>query len=94
MSITQEQMKNIVLNLSKLPHVDSKIEWDVNNIINYMDILNEIDTTWVKPTVSISDYENTLRKDTEIRFTNPQDILACSPQWVVWNCISVNNIMH
>ena len=75
MSITQEQMKNIVLNLSKLPHVDSKIEWDVNNIINYMDILNEIDTTWVKPTVSISDYKNTLRKDTEIRFTNPQDIL-------------------
>ncbi len=94
MSITQEQMKNIILNLSKLPHLDSKLEWDVKNIINYMEILNEVDTTWVKPTVSVSNFNNVLRKDVEKRFTQPQEVLACSPQWVVGNCIAVNNIMH
>jgi len=94
MSITQEQMENIIKNLSKLPNIDAKLEWDVKKIIEYMDILNEVDTTWVKPTVSVSDFNKILRKDIEKRFTNPQEVLKCSPQWIVGNCIAVSNIMH
>ena len=94
MSITQEQMENIIKNLSKLPNVDAKLEWDVKNIIEYMDILNEVDTTWVQPTVSVSDFNKILRKDIEKRFTNPQEVLNCAPGGVVGNCIVVSNIMH
>lgn len=94
MNISQEQMKNIIKNLSKLTNIEPRLKTDVTNIINYMSILNEIDTTWVKPTVSVSDFHKVLRKDIEKRFTQPQEILSCSPQNIVWNHIAVDNIMH
>ncbi len=94
MSITQEQMDNIIKNLSKLPNTNTKLEWDVKNIISYMEVLNEVDTTGIIPTVSVSDFPMNLRKDTEIRLSSPQEILACSPQNIIGNQIALSNIMN
>lgn len=93
MTVTQDQIKNIIKNLSKLPDADKKIEWDVLNIIGYMEMLNEVDTTWVEPTVSVSNFIKPLREDTEVREINPTDLLNCSSQKVVSNQIVISNIM-
>jgi Asp-tRNA(Asn)/Glu-tRNA(Gln) amidotransferase C subunit len=46
MSITQEILKNITHNLSKLKVADEeKILGNVNDLLNYMDTLNQVDTT-------------------------------------------------
>jgi len=44
MSITQDQMENIIKNLSKLPEVDPKMFEDTAKIIEHMEVLQEVDT--------------------------------------------------
>ncbi|MDO4764413.1 MAG: hypothetical protein Q4A00_08560 [Flavobacteriaceae bacterium] len=44
MSLKQEQIKKISENLSKIS-ISEEIEGDINNILNYINLLNEIDTT-------------------------------------------------
>ena len=36
---------------------------DMNNILTFMDKLNEVDTIWVEPLVYMTDEVNVLRKD-------------------------------
>lgn len=93
MSLTQEQIKKISENLSKIS-ISEEIEWDINNILNYMDLLNEVDTTWVEPTVSVVEKDNILRKDIEIeKDVEPKKLLECSSLKIVANQIAVSNIM-
>lgn len=96
MSITQEILKNIIKNLSKLKVAnEEKILWNVNDILWYMDTLNQVDTTWVIPTVSVIDSKNKLRVDIEReKIVKTKDLLACSPQKIVNNQIAISNIMH
>lgn len=91
MSITQEQIDNIIKNLSKLPNNGQ--QGNVEKIIEHMEILSEVDTTWVEPTVSVAQYEARLREDVETRFTLPAEVLACSDQDVIANQIAIPNIM-
>lgn len=94
MTLTQEQIKKLSQDLTKIKNDDPKLADDVNNIIKYMDLLDEVDTRWVKPTVSVVQQENTLRKD-EIttKEVQPMDLLKCSKQKVVADQIAVSNIM-
>ena len=95
MSLTQEQIEKLSKNLSKLfPKNEEKLVWDVNEILWYMEMLNEVDTTWVKPTVSVIDTENKLRKDSiEKKQATNKELLSCSNQKVVWNQIAISSIM-
>jgi Asp-tRNA(Asn)/Glu-tRNA(Gln) amidotransferase C subunit len=46
MTITQEILKNITHNLSKLKVAhEERILGNVNDLLNYMDTLNQVDTT-------------------------------------------------
>jgi hypothetical protein len=45
MSLTQEQIKKLSKNLSKIDMEDPKLSNDINNILSYIDLLNEVDTT-------------------------------------------------
>lgn len=95
MSITQEQIRKIAKNLAKLNTThEEKILKDTNSILGYIDLLNEVDTTWVEPTVSvISKEDNILRQDV-ITPKNPrEELLACSKQKIIANQIAVDNIM-
>lgn len=96
MSITQEILKNIIHNLSKLKVAnEEKILGNVNELLNYMDTLNQVDTAWVIPTVSVIDSKNKLRVDIEKeKEVKTKDLLACSPQKVINNQIAISNIMH
>lgn len=97
MSLTQEQIKKISENLSKI-HLDDtqNLEWDLNNILKYFDLLNEVDTENVKPTYSvISKDDNNLREDIleENKSPTPKELLDCSNQKVIANQIAISNIM-
>lgn len=94
MSLTQEQIKKLSENLSKIKLEDPKFVDDVNSIVWYIDLLDEVDTTWVKPTVSVVNKENTLRDDVEKeKIVQPKELLDCSKQKVVANQIAISNIM-
>ena len=94
MSLTQEQIEKLSKNLSKIDLAEPKLVDDLNNILKYVDLLNEVDTTWVKATVSVVESENTLRDDFEAKKdVTPAEFLACSNQKVVANQIAVANIM-
>ena len=94
MSLTQDQIKKLLKNLSKLS-VDNEevLTTKVNSIVWYMDLLNEVDTTWVEPTVSVSKKENILREDIENREFSRKEMLDCSNQKVIWDQIAISSIM-
>lgn len=93
MSLTQEQIEKLSKNLSKIRIDNEKLAQDVNWILHYVDLLNEVDTTWVKPTTSVVESENILREDLEKRELEPKDLLSCSKQKVIANQIAISNIM-
>ncbi len=94
MSLTQEQIEKLSKNLSKIKIEDEKLWEDINEILNYIDLLNEVDTTWVKPTVSVVEKESNLREDTQKeKETQVSELLNCSPQKVISNQIAISNIM-
>ncbi len=93
MSLTQEQIEKLSKNLSKIRIDNEKLAQDVNWILHYVDLLNEVDTTWVMPTTSVVESENLLRVDIEKRELEPKDLLACSKQKVIANQIAISNIM-
>ena len=92
MSITQDEMENIIKNLSKLPDVDPKMFEDTAKIIEHMKVLQEVDTTWVKPTISVSDFSAILRKDVEKK-GNSKDVLECTNHKIIANQIAIPSIM-
>ena len=93
MSITQDQMENIIKNLSKLPDVDPKMFDDTAKIIDHMKILEEVDTRLIKPTISVSDFSAILRKDIEKRDIEAKQTLSCTNHKIIANQIAVPSIM-
>jgi len=92
MSITQEQIKNIA-NLSKLRlDNEEQLTQNINDILGYVEQLNEIDTTWVKGTVSVIPGKNKMREDKEIN-SDCAPLLEQSGQRVIQNQIAIQNIM-
>ena len=52
---------------------------DMNNILNYMDTLNEIDTEDVEELYNVHDMNNSLREDSFDTSLDKKDVLANSP---------------
>jgi aspartyl-tRNA(Asn)/glutamyl-tRNA(Gln) amidotransferase subunit C len=95
MTVTQDQIKKIARNLCKLPWSDEAIIHDCQSILGYVDMLNEVDTTGVEPTVSVVSKKNILREDEEIKkFASWTELLKCSPQKVIANQVTVWGIME
>lgn len=95
MSITQEQIEKIAKNLAKLePRNEQKLVGSINSILQYVDLLGEIDTTGINPTVSVISKDKTsLKNDEEKREVFPSDLLKSSPQKIIANQIAVSDIM-
>lgn len=96
MTISQEQLQKIAQKLSKIPASNEKLLWNIQDILWYMDLLQELDTTGIVPTVSVVQGAAELRKDSprEHSHIKPQDLLDCSPQKVIAGTIVLPNIMH
>ncbi|MDP2090296.1 MAG: Asp-tRNA(Asn)/Glu-tRNA(Gln) amidotransferase subunit GatC [Candidatus Gracilibacteria bacterium] len=94
MSLTQEQIEKLSKNLSKINVNSGKIANDINGILDYIELLNEVDTTGVIPTVSVIETENILREDFETnKNISRADLLACSNQKIIADQIAISNIM-
>jgi aspartyl/glutamyl-tRNA(Asn/Gln) amidotransferase C subunit len=63
--------------------------------LSYFELLNEVDTSGVIPTINVVKKENILRSDVENtnKDVSPEELLACSNQKIIAGQIAVNNIM-
>ena len=94
MSISQDELQKIAEKLSKIPGDNPALLWNITDILTYMQLLSEVDTTGVKPTVSVVDSRAKLRDDNlEDQEVWAKDLLSCSAQKVVANQIVLPNIM-
>ncbi len=94
MSISQEELQKIAKNLSKIPGNNPALLENITDILAYMELLNEVDTTWVVPTVSVVQEIASLREDQlDTNKIASKDLLDCSHQKVVANHIVLPNIM-
>ena len=94
MSLTQEQIEKLSKNLSKINLDDPKLVWNINEILAYIDLLWEVDTTGVAGTSTVVEKNNVLRKDIEGEKTiSREELLACSKQKIIQDQIAISNIM-
>jgi aspartyl-tRNA(Asn)/glutamyl-tRNA(Gln) amidotransferase subunit C len=57
-----------------------KIEADLNRILDFMETLNEVDTSMVAPLIYMNDEVNVLRKDEVIQTITHDEGLANAPK--------------
>lgn len=96
MSISQDELQKIAQKLSKIPATNEKLLWNISDILWYMDLLEEVDTQGVIPTVSVVEGHAHLREDTleSATHTNPDELLSCTKQKVIADQIVLPNIMN
>ena len=94
MSVTQEQIEKLSSALSKIKTDTAKSESGINSILEYIDVLNHVDTTGVAPTISSVQKTSVLREDNEVQNNLGADLLRCSPQKIISNQIALSNIMQ
>ena len=79
--ISEQEVKKIA-ELSRLSLSSDELKertQDMNNILNYMDILNEINTDDVEELYNVNDMNNTLRDDSFEESLDKKDVLKNSP---------------
>ena len=79
--ISEQEVKKIA-ELSRLSLSSDELKkrtQDMNNIINYMNILNEINTDDVEELYNVNDMNNTLRDDSFEESLDKKDVLKNSP---------------
>ena len=79
--ISEQEVKRIA-ELSRLSLSSEELKkrtQDMNNILNYMDTLNEIDTENVEELYNVHDMNNSLREDNYESSLDKKDVLANSP---------------
>ena len=79
--ISEHEVKKIA-ELSRLSLTNEELKKrtkDMNNILDYMDTLNEIDTENVEELYNVHDMNNSLREDNYESSLDKKDVLANSP---------------
>ncbi len=72
-----------IAHLARLQFNDTekvKIEADLNRILDFMETLNEVDTSMVAPLIYMNDEVNVLRKDEVIQTITHEEGLANAPK--------------
>ncbi len=96
MKLTKEQVQKIA-QLARLKLTDEEMEryaGQLTNILDYVDILKELDTTGVSETSQVTGLTNVTRTD-EARgpLATPDELLACSPLPIVDHQPRIKRIM-
>jgi len=79
--VSKKEVRKIA-SLARLSLSEKELESrtdDMNNILNYMDTLNEIDTDNVEELYNVNDMNNPLRDDTFEQSLEKKDVLNNSP---------------
>lgn len=81
MSITIKDVKHVAI-LSRLGLNNDelqKYEEELNDVLNFMEKLNELDTQGVEPTSHVLDIHNVFRSDVVEKSLDLEDVLANAP---------------
>lgn len=81
MSITIKDVKHVAV-LSRLGLNDDelqKYEKELNDVLNFMEKLNELDTKGIEPTSHVLDIHNVFRSDKVEESLSLEDVLANAP---------------
>lgn len=95
MKISEDEVKHIA-SLAKLELSDSEVEKyakDLGSIAEFVEKLNEVDITGVKPTAHILDIKNVFRKDEKKESFPREEILKNAPSKDA-GCISVPKVVE
>jgi aspartyl-tRNA(Asn)/glutamyl-tRNA(Gln) amidotransferase subunit C len=84
--LTKDQVRHIA-KLARLRLTDEEIEklpHELTNILGYIDMLKEVDTTGVEPTAQVTGMMNSFRDDVvQPQITAPEALLQTSPLPIV-----------
>lgn len=81
MKLTSEQVKKVA-KLANLPISDEEVEKytdQLSQILEYIDLLNKLDTTNVEPTFNVTGAKNVLMSDTSLECLPQEDALQNGP---------------
>lgn len=85
-TLTKEQVLHIakLARLTLAPEEVDRMAKELSSILNYIEVLGEVDTSNVEPTAQVTGIVNALRKD-EVKTSEakPDDLLAASPLSIV-----------
>ncbi|MFB1050574.1 Asp-tRNA(Asn)/Glu-tRNA(Gln) amidotransferase subunit GatC [Paraliobacillus sp. JSM ZJ581] len=79
--ISKEQVKHVA-HLARLAITDEEVETmtkQLDDMINYAALLNELDTDHVEPTTHVLDLKNVMRKDEPRKWIEKEDALKNAP---------------
>ncbi|UOQ48965.1 Asp-tRNA(Asn)/Glu-tRNA(Gln) amidotransferase subunit GatC [Gracilibacillus caseinilyticus] len=79
--ISKEQVKHVA-NLARLALTDEEVETftkQLGDIINYAELINELDTDNVEPTTHVLDLKNVMRKDEPKEWITKEEALKNAP---------------
>lgn len=82
MKLTKDQVKHVakLANLPLSPEEEEKYSDQLSKILDYVEQLNQVDTSDVEPTFNVSGQENVMRED-KIGACLPQvDVLSNAPK--------------
>jgi len=81
MALTIEEVKHVA-HLARLRLSDEeleKLQTDLSHILDYIDMLKEVDVADVPPTAQVTDLANVMRDDEVRPSLPPEDVLANAP---------------
>ena len=81
MALTIEEVRHVA-HLARLRLSDEeleKLQTDLSHILEYIDLLEEVDVSDVPPTAQVTDLANVLREDEVRPSLPPEDVLANAP---------------
>jgi aspartyl-tRNA(Asn)/glutamyl-tRNA(Gln) amidotransferase subunit C len=89
--LSLDQVKHIA-KLARIGIDDAEAEKfskQLSGILEYVELLNEVKTDGVEPTSQVTGLNNVTRKDEVARFSNKEELLACTELPVEEGMISV-----
>lgn len=91
-TLTKAQVSHIaaLARLQLTPQEEEKMAKELSSILQYVDILGELDTTDVQPTAQVTGLSSVLRSDSVATpQSDPTALMACSPLPLVERQIEV-----
>ena len=94
MALSTEEVKKIaeLARLGLSEEEVKKLSSQLTGILNYVEILKELDTDKVQPTFQVTGLENVSREDQLEHGVQRDDLLACTELPVTDNQIKVKNV--
>lgn len=93
--ISADQLKHLA-ELSRIALSEEEVQTyalQLNSVLNYIDILNEVDVTGVEMTTQVTGLTNSLREDQVQNLASPDELLDCSPLTKLNHSIAVKAII-